>query len=321
MIREMEANFPIDAVITWVDGNDEHHREKMLPYVEDKNSVSNKNFRTRFDQVNEIKYTIDSILKFAPFMERIFVVTDQQVPDFLVNKEPKYKNVFIVDHSEIFQNYQELMPVFNCRPIETLLYRIPGLSEHFVYFNDDMILMNPTKPSDYFVDEVPVLRGSWQRFDENRLRKRIKEKIKNTKRAGHKLAQQKGAKLLGFKKYYKFEHTPYPLRKSTFENYFQENKNVEYLNIKHKFRNMDQFTPQGLANHIEIKNGTCVLKKDIQLVYIGSYKKPIEWYKLKLNKFKSKKDLLFLNVQSLDQCSDRKLKVILGIIDDKLKAK
>ena len=44
----------VDAVITWVDGNDPKHRENMSKYLEDKKSLSNKSVRMRYDQINEI---------------------------------------------------------------------------------------------------------------------------------------------------------------------------------------------------------------------------------------------------------------------------
>ena len=66
------SNFPVDAVIAWVDGGDENHQKKIFPYLRDKKIISNKNFRTRFDQVEEIKYTVDSILKFAKFIRKPF---------------------------------------------------------------------------------------------------------------------------------------------------------------------------------------------------------------------------------------------------------
>lgn len=308
----------IDAVITWVDGKDELHQQKMLPYLENKEVVRNKKFRTRFDQVEEIKYTVNSILKFAPFIRNIFIVTDNQTPKFLKNKqEGEYTNVFIVDHQQIFKDDIEFLPVFNCRPIETKLYDIPNLSEHFIYFNDDMFLLKEVKISDFFIDGKPVVRGKWLKFNENIFYKRLFNSEKKKKRAGHKKAQEMSAKLLGFKKYYKFHHTPYPLRVSTFKNFFKENKEIERLNIKHKFRDSEQYTPQGLANHIEIKNKTAVLKNDYQLVYFQNYKKSFVWLKYKLNTFTKRKDKLFLNMQSLDQCPGEKQNYVLNWLEER----
>lgn len=305
MTNNNDIKQPIDAVILWVDGNDEKHHNKILSYLEDKEKVKNKKFRTRYDQVNEIQYTIDSILKFAPYIQNIYIVTDEQTPQFLKEKKSDtYNKVNVIDHREIFSGYENYLPVFNCRPIETCIYRIPNLAEHFIYFNDDFFLINDTKPEDFFKDGLPILRGKWQKFDTDVFYKKFKKA-----RIGHKYAQQKAAQLLGFKNYYNFKHTPHPLRKSTFENYFSSNQDIFVENIKYKFRNDVQFTPQGLANHIEIKNKTCVLKDDLQLMYFRSYKKPLFWYKFKLNI--QSKGKLFLGLQSLDLCPPHILKYLL----------
>jgi len=304
---------PIDAVILWVDGNDEKHKEKILPYIKSSGKVQTKKFRTRYDQVNEIKFTIDSILKFASYIRNIYIITDNQTPSFLNTKttQDNYKKVSIIDHSVIFTGHEEFLPTFNCRPIETCLYRIPNLAEHFIYFNDDFFLINETKPSDFFKNGLPILRGKWLKFDKDILYKKFKKA-----RVGHKSIQQNAAKLVGFNKYYNFKHTPHPLRKSTFENYFKDNEDIFIENIKHKFRNQNQFTPQGLANHLEIKNNTCFLKNDLQLMYFRSYKKPLFWYTYKLNN--KDKGMLFLGLQSLDLCPPNILSFILQWLEKRM---
>ncbi|WP_158848882.1 Stealth CR1 domain-containing protein [Algibacter sp. L1A34] len=305
---------PIDAVILWVDGNDENHKEKILPYLEDTKKVKSKKFRTRFDQVNEIQYTIDSILKYATYIRNIHIITDNQTPYFLKNKDSnsKYNKVNIVDHSIIFKDFEEYLPVFNCRPIETCMYRIPNLAEHFIYLNDDFFLINETKPSDFFINGNPVLRGKWLKFDKDIIYKKFKKP-----RTGHKSIQQNAAKLIGFNKYYNFKHTPHPLKKSTFENYFKANESIFINNIKYKFRDTSQFTPQGLGNHLEIKNNTCILKNDLQLMYFRSYKKHLRWYKFKLNK--KRNNILFLGLQSLDLCPPKKLEYILQWLENRMR--
>ena len=264
-------------------------------------------FRTRYDQVNEIKFTIDSIIKYAPYIRNIYIISDEQTPNFLLNlaTQDTYKKVSVIDHKIVFKGFEKYLPTFNCRPIETCLFRIPELAEHFIYFNDDFFLINETKPSDFFKNGQPILRGKWMKFDKNIFYKKFKKQ-----RKGHKSIQQNAAQLAGFKKYYNFKHTPHPLRKSTFKNYFKENQDIFIDNIKHKFRNPDQFTPQGLANHLEIKNKTCFLKNDLQLLYFRSYKKPLIWYKLKLNT--NVKGKLFLGMQSLDLCPPNILEYLLN---------
>lgn len=321
MNNEKPKSYDIDAVFTWVDGNDIAHQQKMESYLKDDSSWSNENFKTRFDQVDEIELAVKSIIKFAPYIRKIFIVTDGQTPSFLSDYNATKKNKFpvikIIDHKVIFSKYESYLPTFNCLPIETLLYEIPNLSEYFIYFNDDFFLVNETKPADFFIHRHPVIRGKWTSFDEKIFYKVIHQRMvkflgKTTKdkKYGYKKGQQTAAKMLGFEKYFKMDHTPAPMRISTLKKYFNKHPSMELQNIRHKFRNPEQYVLQSLANHIEIKNKSCNFKYDYQLVYFGSYKKPLIWYKfiLYINIFRSNK--LFLNMQSLDLCPEHKLNFI-----------
>lgn len=323
MKQFLNKDFPVDVVFTWVDGNDPDHRSKMNEFLEDKNSINTKAVRMRYDQVNEIEFSVKSILKYASFIRNIFIVTDNQTPDFLKDPEKakkEYPNVTIIDHKEIFKGNEEYLPTFNCRPIETQLYKIPGLAEHYIYFNDDVFLIKKTTKEDFFVDGFPILRGEWNNFSEDVFVKKLKKLVKGkeiAKKASHKTAQQKGARILGFKKYFKFDHTPHCFRKSTLEEYFKENIEVEKINIKHRFRHFNQYTPQSLANHLEIKNGTCTLSNDYNLIYFQNYKKPFWWLKHKLLKSTKQQGKLFLCMQSLDQCPDEKFAFIKNWLEEK----
>jgi hypothetical protein len=313
----INKNFEVDAVITWVDGNDQKHREKMSKYIKNKNSLNNKSVRMRYDQVNEIEFSVKSILKYAKFVRNIFIVTDNQTPSFLKDIEKakqKYSNVFVVDHSIIFEGYNHYLPTFNCLPIESLLYKIPNLAEHFLYLNDDLFLLRETQISDFFINSNPVIRGFWTNFYEDIWYKKIQKLSykfigKETKENiyGFKKGQQNIAKILGFDKYVRHDHTIQPLRKSTYDNYYIKNPEILDLNIKHRFRHSEQYTIQSLANHLEIKKGDFVLKTDYQLGYFQNYKKPLWWIKFKLRKVEKNKDMLFLCMQSLDQCPEDKL--------------
>ena len=116
--------FPIDAVVTWVDGNDIHHKEKMFRFIDEK-QMSIKDFKLRYRQINEIKFCLDSLIKFAPYLRKIFLITDEQKPDFLnLEIDPKYKKVVIVDHKEIFSGYHDYLPTFSSLSIESCLHRM-----------------------------------------------------------------------------------------------------------------------------------------------------------------------------------------------------
>ena len=305
---------PVDAVIAWVDGEDEKHKEKILHYRPGTRKLS-EDFFSRYAQTNEIQYCIHSILKYADFIRNIFIVTDNQIPKFLIDKKSdRYKKVKVVDHTEIYRDNKSSLPVFNSRSIETKIHHIPGLAEHFIYFNDDMILLRKASKSDFFIDDLPVIRGKWRPFKENIFYKRFRF-TKKANLAGHVYAQEKSAKILGFHKLFKFHHTPQPMRISTIQLFFSEHHELEELNSSFKFRSPEQFLMQGIANHLEIKNGSCVVINDYQMVHFRSYNKPNFWLKFKLNYFCNKKYKLFLNLQDLNLCPTSKQTYFIAWLD------
>lgn len=318
--------YPIDAVFTWVDGHDELHRKKIQNYQKDSHLLEDKNFLTRYNSVNEIEFAVKSILKFAPYIRTIFIVTDQQTPSFLEGKNKlNYSKVKIIDHKEIFKGYEAYLPTFNSISIESMIFRIPNLAEHFVYFNDDFFLFRKTIELDFFKQEHPVIRGKWNLFDEHIFYKLVYQKLikllvmrAKEKKHGYKKCQQNIARTLGFKKYLRINHTPTALRKSTLKNYFDQYPDMLIHNIKHKFRHIDQFMIQSLGNHLEIKNDTCELKQDNQLVYFQSYKKSLFLVKRKLNKSNQNNNKLFLCLQSLDLCQKQKLDFLLDWLNNRM---
>ncbi|WP_088324791.1 stealth family protein [Polaribacter tangerinus] len=317
----------VDAVITWVDGNDPSHRQKMEKFIVNKNTIDNKAVRMRYDQVNEIEFSVRSILKYATFVRNIFIVTDNQTPDFLKDKEYAKKvfpNVIIVDHKVIFEGYHQYLPTFNSLSIESLLYKIPNLSEHFLYLNDDFFFCNPVKVSDFFIDDKPVIRGFWTPFYQDiwykKLQKvfyRILGKKGKENVYGFKKGQQNIAKILEFDKYVRIDHTIAALRKSTYVNFYKEFPELLDINIKHRFRHYEQYVSHSLADHLEIKNNSYFLKNDFQLLYFQNYKKPLFWLKYKLRKAENNPNKLFLCMQSLDQCPPQKLSYIKSWLQNK----
>src|SRR5210317_1267901 len=102
----------------------------------------------------------------------------------------------------------------------------------------------------------------------------------------------------GNRTYYKFHHTPAPLVKSTIANYFESHSEAFETNIKYRFRNENQFTIQGLVSHLHILKNKAILKKGLQLIYFGSYRKPLIWYIFVMNYATWNKSKLFLCLQS-----------------------
>jgi hypothetical protein len=264
----------IDAVITWVNGDDENHRIKRLHALSEragefKNELITGRDRTRFLDNGELEYCILSIHKFAPWIRKIHLVTDNQVPDFLtLDLQSKY-NVNIVDHKEIFDSYEWALPTFNTRTIETGLWRIPGLAPQFIYFNDDFIITKKVQPHHFFRDGKVVLRGNWSSMKNyGTLRLKINDmfsiavkRILGITRSMHLLLQVRSAKHAGFKNsFFRAPHVPHPIRTKTLKNFFRENPQLFTNNIKYRFRNTDQFSAIFLAHHLEIKNQKAVLR-------------------------------------------------------------
>lgn len=100
----------------------------------------------RFQDNQELKYSLRSLEKYAPWVRNVFLVTNGQVPNWLNLSHPKIK---IITHNQIFENKSHL-PTFSSPAIETHLHRIPGLSKRFLYFNDDVLLGKPIWPDDFF---------------------------------------------------------------------------------------------------------------------------------------------------------------------------
>ncbi len=326
-MQDLKENTQVDAVITWVDGSDKNWQEKINKYSKTKINFSSKKHLKRYNSIGEIDIAIKSIIKFAPFIRTIYLVTDNQIPKSFESLKKlglnKNINLEIIDHTIIFKEYETFLPCFNSCSIGSVLFRIPKLSEHFIIFNDDTFLMRKTSITDFFINGKPIIRGTWQHFNENRWIRKIYHKgltilgkpVK-TDKISFKKFQQNSAKLADTENYLRRFHTPVCLRKSTLVNFFDKNEILEE-NIKHRFRNENQFIISSLSEHLEIKKKTFHYRNNAQLTYFRSYKKL--WItKLKLNWFERNKKKIFVTFQSLDMADKTTLNYILNWIDNKI---
>ncbi|MBW8483163.1 stealth conserved region 3 domain-containing protein [Actinomadura parmotrematis] len=140
--------FPIDAVYTWVDGDDPAWRARRDAAFRDlgRPPVEAAGSDARFRSRDELRYSLRSLEMFAPWLRTIHIVTDRQTPPWLDTADPRIR---IVDHRDIFGDRGRL-PTFNSHAIESQLHHIDGLSEHFLYFNDDVFLGAPVTPQHFF---------------------------------------------------------------------------------------------------------------------------------------------------------------------------
>lgn len=150
----------IDLVYLWVDGNDPEWQAKRRAALGNAESKSSANCEGRYANHDELRYSLRSIDRYAPWINKIFIVTDSQVPQWLNTENPKVR---IVDHKEILP--PECLPCFNSSVIEHFIADIPGLSEHFIFSNDDMLLNRPTTPEDFFTPAgLPIVRLKKRHF-------------------------------------------------------------------------------------------------------------------------------------------------------------
>lgn len=137
----------IDFVILWVDGNDSEWQKDKAKYTPDAETDVRPQ---RYRDWDNLQYWFRGVEKYAPWVHKIYFVTWGHIPKWLNTNNPKLK---IVKHSDYLPT--EYLPVFNCNPLEINLHRIKGLSNQFVYFNDDMFITKKVKPEDFFKNGLP----------------------------------------------------------------------------------------------------------------------------------------------------------------------
>ncbi len=137
----------IDVVFTWVDNTDEAWQKKYEQYKDSKRNINLGQYATdsaRFDNHNELFYSVKAVKKYLPWVRNIYVITDNQIPSWL----SKVKGVTIVDHTDIIES--QYLPTFNSHVIEAFLHCIPNLSEDFIYFNDDVFVAKELPKEHFF---------------------------------------------------------------------------------------------------------------------------------------------------------------------------
>ena len=290
----------IDAVITWVDGSEPNYKLKL-----EENLKNKKIINRQYTQANEIDFCVASIIKFAPFVRKIFIVTDKQKPRFSgIRHMVSLEKIEIIVHLEIFRDNMDSLPTFNIRSIDALLFKIKNLSNKFIYFNDDMFLIKETSEEEWFKDNKAVLTGSWTKTYNKQLIKTISQRIKNLLniRPSFNAAQSKAANIAGFhNKYFKSYHCGRPQIKSVIKDFYDKNPQRLISQIRHKFRDGRQYMPYSLCWHLLIKENLHVESSSNKLVEINKSRN-LSAKKLEkiLRSIDLKAEVKFLNIQDLN---------------------
>lgn len=303
----------IDAVILWVDGADHHHKSKRLFY---KNNTSTHTLRNeafdekRFSSSNEIYYSLHLLRKNAQWIRKIFLITDNQKPKWLDDKKKRELDIEVIDHSLIFRGYEKCLPTFNSTSIECMIHKVPGISDNFVYLNDDFFILRPVGKYDFFQNEKLMLRGSiyFKGFE------RISSFLSypswfdysglNSYR-GHR--SQRALYLFPFVR----AHAPYSCNKRVLEKVF--NSYERYQNALYKFRDKQQFNP------IDIMYNWLLREKKAKIIprdwaYFSPNIGSTRALKKILIKCQEKKNIKMLCIQDLSELNETERSNVYGFL-------
>jgi len=240
----------VDVVYTWVNGNDDNWINKQNKFANEiiDNVSHNSCCAERYEDNDELRFSIRSLDKYASWIRNIYIVTDQQVPSWIKS----FHNIKIIDHKDIFPD-KDYLPTFNSMAIECYLQNIDGLSERFIYFNDDIFLGDYCSYNDFFLESgLPKIfinkknfkKINYALFDHSNLPLKYYNEHQCSIINSRKLIHEK-FNCLGE---YTFCHGPKPMLKSVM-NYLYEifRKELDETG-KTKFRDKDNILSSALHN-------------------------------------------------------------------------
>lgn len=142
-----DCTFEIDVVYTWVNSEDPDWRAMLAEHQDQPlDATEGEVDSDRFLSRDELRYSLRSLLKNAPWVRQIHIASNCKPPEWFDETNDRVRWVY---HEEFID--PEYLPTFSSHAIETSLHKIPDLSEHFLYFNDDIFVLKPIKKSDFFL--------------------------------------------------------------------------------------------------------------------------------------------------------------------------
>ncbi len=249
----------IDFVITWVDMDDPKWKKAFAECSGKIDNSHNSFSEARFRDYGFLKYWFRAVEKFAPWVRKIHFVTCGQKPEWLDENNPK---LHLANHEDFIP--KQFLPSFNSTSIEMHMHKIPGLAEHFVYFNDDFYITNTIEKERFFKNGLPCDIAAFQYHPgisqwEKRIKNNIrlinkhfdkKEVVSRYHDKWYNKIYGKKARLNYILKYYpKFitlrtPHNAQPYLKSTFENVWAVAEKELLASAAHRFRTTEDLTPE-----------------------------------------------------------------------------
>ena len=241
-----EVDFPVDAVYLWVDGGDPAWQARKAAAlsalagagdtVVEPGAVADERFRDG----GELRYSLRSLAAYAPWVRRVFLVTDGQLPGWL---DRDAAGLTLVDHRELFGDAGRL-PTFNSHAIGARLHHIEGLAEHYLYLNDDVFFGRDVTPAAFFE------AGGLSKFFLSRTSLGFAD---DTHRPAHESARRNVADLLerdfGRTPANIFYHSPVPQRRSTMAELERRYPDEFARTWSNQFRSHTDIEPNSWLHH------------------------------------------------------------------------
>ncbi|MGW3150588.1 stealth family protein [Streptomyces sp. NPDC001177] len=254
-----DVTFPVDAVYTWVDGNDPAWLRRRAAVSSEGLHVEAAN-AGRYADHDELRYSLRSLSMHAPWIRNIYLVTDDQTPEWLDTAQPGIK---VVSHRDIFSR-QEYLPTFNSHAIESQLHHIEGLSEQFLYFNDDVFLGNEVLPEDFFLANglskffpSPALVPLGPRLTED-------PPVSLAGKNNRAIVQDRFGRLL----VQKMRHVPHPLRRTILDEIEKDFPEQHQLTASTRFRGPDDLAVPSSLYHYYAFHTQRALPSELSYVYV-----------------------------------------------------
>lgn len=274
-------NNKIDLVLTWVDGSDPEWLKEKAKFLD--NKISSNDFisgSNRFDDQGLLKYWFRGVEKYLPWINKIFFVTYGHYPTWLNLVNPK---IILVKHTDFIP--LEYLPTFNSNTILLNLHRIPNLSENFIYFNDDMYVINECAERNFFKNNLPVdmaIQDCISAPDKDP----FWDMMINNLMVINKNFKKRNSVLKFFKKWYSLKysfknltknillskfnyfpgfhdvHLPNAYLKSTFYEVWEKNKDICEETCSHKFRSAEDITEWTMRYWQLAKGMFCPINKE-----------------------------------------------------------
>ena len=257
-----DINCPIDIVFSWVDGTDLEWQRARAAKMQSYIVGEGDDHEARFRQIDELKYALRSVHLYAPWIRNIVIVTDSPRPDWL-KSHPRVT----VMHSSEFFSHVDVLPTHNSHAVESQLHRIPGLSEHFIYSNDDMFFGREITPQAFFTS------GGVSRFIESPTR--IGLGGSNPSRSGFENAARVNRAILlekfGVTISRNLEHCPTPLRRSVLKKLEVEFPEEFARTESARFRSVtDISVTNSLYHYFALVTGAAVPQESLRVNYVDT---------------------------------------------------